>query len=266
MIEDIKKLGKEVVNYSSLNLIKKMKTKKKSDDLYVLGSGSSINEIKNWDAVGKGDSIGFNFWMLHDFVPDYYFLEAPRDDYNLGVMQKVLLDKKDFYKNVFLVVKQRARSEIIEKTLKEAGLTFFKKRFHSFGAGCKEDLLKCIIQYKRSRVNDIFIHSQGVASVELIVVVGWLMGYKTITLCGVDLNNTNYFYESPSFKNVEVLPRPFQNGLIHKTNDPDMCYGRMPVAEVLKIYQEELLVDDCKIYIESSRSILADHFPLRSLS
>ena len=48
-------------------------TYKRSDTLIVLGSGASINDIspERWKAIARHDSVGFNFWPIHPFVPTY---------------------------------------------------------------------------------------------------------------------------------------------------------------------------------------------------
>ena len=47
---------------------------KRSDTLFVLGSGPSINRIpqERWRAIAAHDSVGFNFWPYHPFVPTFY--------------------------------------------------------------------------------------------------------------------------------------------------------------------------------------------------
>src|SRR5205085_6794487 len=51
---------------------------KTSDTLFILGSGPSINAISpdRWEAIARSDSIGFNFWLYHPFVPKIYFFES----------------------------------------------------------------------------------------------------------------------------------------------------------------------------------------------
>src|SRR5438105_10010101 len=53
---------------------------KRSNTLFVLGSGASVNEIspERWKVIARHDSVGFNFWLVHPFVPTYYFLEVIR--------------------------------------------------------------------------------------------------------------------------------------------------------------------------------------------
>src|SRR5205823_1453288 len=55
-----------------------LSTYKKSDTIFLLGSGPSINHISpdRWACIAQHDSIGFNFWVLHPFVPTLYSFEA----------------------------------------------------------------------------------------------------------------------------------------------------------------------------------------------
>jgi len=45
---------------------------KKSDTLFVLGSGESINKLglDAWDVIKKNDTVSFKYWLIHDFVPN----------------------------------------------------------------------------------------------------------------------------------------------------------------------------------------------------
>ena len=58
---------------------------KRSDTLVVLGSGSSINRLdeRALSFIRSNDSLGFNFWLLHDLVPTYYMVEvSPNQERN----------------------------------------------------------------------------------------------------------------------------------------------------------------------------------------
>ena len=57
---------------------------KKSDICFILGTGSSINNIseKEWDVISKHDSWTLNNWIYHPFfVPDFYFVQVKNYDY-----------------------------------------------------------------------------------------------------------------------------------------------------------------------------------------
>lgn len=44
-----------------------LRSAKTSDTVFVLGSGSSVNNIsdRKWEAVSRHDSIALNFWLVH---------------------------------------------------------------------------------------------------------------------------------------------------------------------------------------------------------
>ena len=56
--------------------------RKKTDTLFILGSGASINELtqEQWGFIKQHDSVGFNNWVVHKFVPDFYMFEAVADN------------------------------------------------------------------------------------------------------------------------------------------------------------------------------------------
>src|SRR5277367_6231679 len=51
---------------------------KTSETLFVLGSAWSINDISDerWQIIGRHDTIGFNFWPAHPFIPRFYVFES----------------------------------------------------------------------------------------------------------------------------------------------------------------------------------------------
>ena len=59
---------------------------KRSDTLFILGTGPSINQIspERWRVIAQHNSLALNFWFYHSFVPTYYVVESssydgPRD-------------------------------------------------------------------------------------------------------------------------------------------------------------------------------------------
>ena len=52
-----------------------------SNDLFILGSGSSVNELSTTalDEISNNVSIGINAWPLHSFVPTAYSFETGQD-------------------------------------------------------------------------------------------------------------------------------------------------------------------------------------------
>ena len=83
------------------DLVKKYK---KSDTLFILGSGSTINKIsdKQWGKIDDHDSIGFNFWLVHDFVPDFFKfeLDLSGESNRTDLFLKILDEKWQKYKKL----------------------------------------------------------------------------------------------------------------------------------------------------------------------
>ncbi len=73
---------------------------KTSDTVFILGSGWSINEIPDnrWDVIGRHDTIGFNFWPVHPFVPRIFVFE------NLCTSIQ-----QDLYRAFFTTIQRRAQ-------------------------------------------------------------------------------------------------------------------------------------------------------------
>ncbi len=77
--QQIRKIIGHLENQGTAQSINKLciKNYKKSDTIFILGSGSSVNDLteENWTVINSHDSIGFNFWLIHEFVPTFYFIE-----------------------------------------------------------------------------------------------------------------------------------------------------------------------------------------------
>lgn len=241
-----------------------------SDTLFVLGSGGSIAGIRRWEYVREHDSVGFNFWLLHDFVPDFYFTEAPRDESDRECLIRNLRRVQGRYKDVTFFNKVRVGSDGIDSVLAECRLAHHSLVPVAFGASSPKELRGLARRYRGSiLMRHLFFNCQGVATVELAVLFGWTLGYKKIVLCGVDLTDTKYFFEQPQYEGLAArgfLPTNHSaTGSVHKTNDPYRAWGGVTVTEVLRVFQQEVLRQGCQIYVESGTSSLAGIFPVHSL-
>ena len=56
--------------------LKGLKGYKKTDRIYILGSGRSIMNVskKEWKHIEEYDTIGFNHWYVHKHKPTFYDL------------------------------------------------------------------------------------------------------------------------------------------------------------------------------------------------
>jgi hypothetical protein len=78
---------------------------KTSDTLFILGSGSLINELDDddWRLIAAHKSVGFNFWPIHKFVPTYYFYETSKHDDRNTLLASLLRSRRADYSRTVLV-------------------------------------------------------------------------------------------------------------------------------------------------------------------
>jgi hypothetical protein len=248
---------------------------KASDIIFILGSGSSINNFKFWNCVKKKDSIGFNFFLFHKFIPNFYIFETPNiNNNNQFKSQLELIDyklsKNAGYKKVQFFLKIRPGYSQISKIFKKNKINFSTILDFNFNLK-KKKFIKFIRNKFFFLFNYFFLCGHGVGTLEKICLKAFFSGYKSIVLCGVDLNNTNYFFYKKKIINKNLHKyidyikefnfrdsRPW----LHRTADPKFCRGDIVVQDVLLIYQKYLFKDKCKIYVTSKKSLLHKYFPL----
>lgn len=210
---------------------------KTSDTVFVLGTGASINAYPPewWDVVRRNDSIGMNFFLLHEHVPTFHVMEAVA-----GLRRSLLtlryVERGD-YRNVPLILKTQLTNlsmarvtarinelaalppEVLINTylsidLLAAGRTIedMEKSYRTFGR----------LGLWRPRARFMMLTKRR-GSATYIINLAVRAGYRRVVLCGIDLNHTEYFYDSRR-EELEAtgLPVPAneETGSVHSTNDP----------------------------------------------
>lgn len=243
---------------------------RQSDTLFILGSGASINELNPtfWKHVAKFDSIGFNNWLIHYFVPNFYMREAPRDlrtEYAFTDM----LRKKEDYKVVPFIL----RRGLTARRLALWSDTLRLLRSVPTGTLCLPDVVNapaetedemrkfCRIWRRLGLQKDINLHIDCRASLSQLLYFGFVQGYSDIVLCGIDLNTAEYFWEDSRWKGGKVdLPSSTPTRGQHKTMDP--TFG-LPIKSVVAAMHDELLKPaGVRLYVARPSSALADFLPV----
>lgn len=245
---------------------------KSSDTLFIMGSGSSINKIteEQWDEINENDSMGINFWLIHDFVPTYYMFELSSKLERESVLIDLLNKKSSDYKNTLFIIRQI--DQIFKKTKKKEldfyslpesirNNIFIPYEFDipSINKDNLEKSIQLINKCKINTVKNLLLSKR--ASLSEAICFGFKMGYKKIILCGVDLNNTKYFYEENSYyKNKLPIPPNNQNSATHKTLDPN--HGSVTIDCVISKINDFLLKPNgINLYIGSKQSALYGMLP-----
>lgn len=222
---------------------------KKSDKLFVLGSGSSISHYSSieWQTISNHDSIGFNYWLIHRFVPTYYVFEVPYG--GSDKFFEILSMRAKEYSNVPLIMKdaitmhKKISHLLIPKTLLN---NFFILEDYSIPGSNLFEFKKSLNYLKlfgffktKNVVHKIF---KKRASLSYIIHFAIMFGYKDIILCGVDLNDTSYFWEinKDYYQSIGIpLPETNQYGNTHRTLNKE--FGDLTIDEVLYAINDVIL-------------------------
>ena len=248
-----------------------IKSLKKSDTLFVLGSGSSINNIneEGWEHIKSHNSIGLNYWPIHDFIPDIVMFEMPRGDRG-KFFYDLLKIKKDLYKNTPFIFKGLYKNRKDFNGIKEVSKKFPLKLVENMylgyelslpGRNINEFEAGLEILFKRGFFNsnsNINTLAQYRGTVTCAISFAIKAGFKKIVLCGVDLNDTKYFYEQMSSyytqKGIPVPPTG-QVGSVHKTNIE--LNNVIPISKAIEIFDRFFNEKyGGKIYVSNSKSAL----------
>lgn len=183
---------------------------KTSDTLFILGSGASILSYsdKIWSIIGKHDSFGITNWLIHDFAPTYYSFEYSRLKANREIFNKNLFKAAEKLKHtvVFPKISKPNLLPYIDNTPVFQIDSYPKQLLkHSYVLpimpGSRQNIIeleKELEELKKSgkySPREFYDFSLSfTVSLDNIIHFAVIAGYKNIVLCGIDLNNTKYFY------------------------------------------------------------------------
>ena len=196
---------------------------KTSDTVFLLGSGSSINQIsdRQWSVVKQHDTIGFNFWPVHSFVPRIFVFESVAE-----VRQKILFSKflsllnsrAKAYAHVPKIVTEAKKLEL-RQIATELTPEFKKNLYVGYTVSIvarKESELEQGLKFLAGkdyftpdyRAGRLFKYG---GSVIAMISLALKMNYRRIVLCGIDLGDAHYFYQDaarhPSTADWEFIPK-----------------------------------------------------------
>ena len=246
---------------------------KKSDTLYVLASGGSINDLppQAWDDIRRCDSLGINFWLYHEHVPTWFSCEVSRTPADAATLMQVLEKRlPDYEKTAFLLKDIHKLDERYPQWDSEFPLSQIRHFYalHSLSVkGRTVAALRRALRWDRGlggfkKSDELWALPMKRATVFLAMSFGLMAGYKRIVLCGVDLSNSAYFYDHPRYREARGLPaaptlpssaeelekRYASEGVkmlktpdptIHNTIDPAL--NPLPMDEIIHAFNEEVL-------------------------
>lgn len=200
--------------YSALSVSETAGTHKTSETIFILGGGYSILDItdKQWDFIGRHDSIGMNLWPTHWFVPAFWYTNYPRAAlhrlYYLACIQRSL---RGYQNTVTFVSRNRAmRRGIHPRVAPEFFPVNAKCCFYQY----VEPIALAPGQNFRPHHFESTLYYRG--GLSLIMDLINKMGYQRIVMMGVDLNRSGHFYDTYPHMDWQFktgyAPLPSKNG------------------------------------------------------
>jgi hypothetical protein len=249
---------------------------KSRETLFLLGGGSSINELSgsHFEHMRSRASIGFNVWAIHPFVPDVYSFETGKDQDGPSedtqfISQRLLRQDVVEANPKFLFL--RPTLPATSRNLVQVPEAFRNNQF-MYGranlptrnsSNLRRDIHQILRSCKLGEAPSNVLLDNGATIVRMLV-FGALQGFKRIVLTGIDLDDRPYFWLAPDYPHgsaeiSRVFPR--RSGVPHDTLET--IDRPFPVDQVIVALSQSLKKDfGISVYAGSSRSTLAPAIPV----
>ena len=245
---------------------------KSSDTLFVLGSGPSINRIsaERWKLIAAHDTVGFNWWLYHAFVPKFYFLEVIEKEVSPEAFEAYLnlaSHRAADYASTIKIAMEFHR--LGAQTLDHLPSAFRKNLFaaHKIEAPARNEAeLARALRYLQSRgafqvTGRFSCLLKYAASLTSMLAFALKLGYKRVVLCGVDLKTPDYFFQDRRIYPESWEPPEAERFETHFTEVP--LTWKLPVTRAVAVMKHQLLDPaGVELYIESQDSALWPMVPV----
>ena len=253
--------------------------KKSSQDLYIFGNGSSVNNLsdENFEVISKQISIGLNAWPLHPFTTDFYSFEFDNSANGPSSELKLLLSKlshklgDDGYpKALFLRPSLESALRIfpsLSENLRDHSVLYGRVNVATKAESNLKRDLDLIVKALQRRKSDWSLLPDNGSSLVRMIFLGLISGFKRIVLVGVDLNGSDYFWYDPSFIDKygdfrENSVRAKSESLATLSTQGRMFPVDVFIRELGSLAQREF---DSEISVASVESRLSTVIPFRSI-
>ena len=267
-------LFKNMFGLRSLHL-SDLQCRKKSDTIFILGSGPSINSISDsrWNFISKHVTVGLNFWLIHNFVPDIYFCEVISDKIALAnVCSNCLFyfmkKRSEEYKSVLKIIMDLSNANTF-KWLKSLPDNWRDNLHFLYGipvlARNKYELeysISYLVKKKLFEKTDNFGHVfKYMGTVIAIMTMAVKMDFKRIVLCGIDLSSSKHFFDDKELYKNAPPEQIYAGRHLHGTMRSTPML--MPIDSVISVFKTQVLEPrGIELYLESCTSLLYPRIPL----
>ena len=205
---------------------------KKSDTIFVLGSGPSVTSLtmEQWQQVKEHDSFGINFSFLLDFVPTFHSMEDGKSNWLRGFVEERMKHINGDYSDTVSFISDRHMARYIHPRLTPE---FFP---HTSTCCVYKFPIPIVIEDADIPFSDEAVDKHSIiyrGSLSTVLYLIDQLGYKKIVLLGVDLHTPeHFFYSMPEMK--EYVDR--QKAVLDKNKFESM----LPKARKMKPFDEYL--------------------------
>lgn len=250
---------------------------KKSDTLYVLGGGPSINTVNSegWSEIAKHDSIAINWFFPHPFTPTFHHMELPEradDLFSACLSERAARGEKSTY----ILNLNNVQDRLWKKLYHQSPFLYsIPSQFKEVTA--LRELRQCIQYFGELKLIERgwFLHIRG--SLTVAISLGVMLGYRKIILCGFDMDSMEYFFDDRKLYNSEIAQR--LRHFKEKTREKKVASGdqnpeqhrtiarnwtdQAPLDEVVLVFNEELLQPrGISLFLYNKRSLLYPSIPV----
>lgn len=238
----------------------RLKASRKSDTVFIFGSGSSINDISAWEwkHFESCDTLSFNWFVHQNFIRiDYHLIrEVCSNDLVASVWKKQLneyaglIRNNSHYRNTRFIVQADPTAlntfRLVNGRMlpSEAELFEFKTRSKSLYEPPSESFYKGLVH--------------GPSSLFDCINFAFLMGWEKIVLVGVDLYDRRYFWLGEGQLRPGDAERGASIDMAHNTSGATTGY--------IGKWKDELALRGVVLEVYNPRSLLAgvlDVYPER---
>jgi len=263
-------LARRIARRTGLPLLETLNisTLKTSDTVFILGSGSSINQISDakWKVMGGHDTIAMNFWPVHPFVPRILLFENiwPRDDlkFMFDVFRDLLQRRAFDYRHTVKITSELIplNNQQLVLDIPEGFRPYLYIGYSANIVARDEKEVVAGLRYMRKRGmfrqrDHIGWQFKCAGSVLAAMTLAVCMGHRRIVLCGIDLGNAEYFYQDaeryPEARGWEFTPRNRLHPAARRLE------WLVPGQEVIVHFEREVLDPaGVELYVENRSSAL----------
>lgn len=237
---------------------------RKSDTVFVFGSGASLNELApaDWEHFGRHDVFGFNAFYRQRWIPvDYHLLRV-------GIYGS--LRWRPFAEEVGGYLKDNPLFSATTFVLQGEYLGYFCNQITGYSylpAGSR------VLRYHTARgdgppsrrIEDGVRHTTG--TLADTVNVAFCLGWKHIVLVGVDLYDSRYFYLPPDNtpgldeRTGVLVPSEFNT---YRGNRYDETHNtaRNGVVDLMRAWRAQFNKEGVELSVHNPRSLLAEVLPV----